>query len=324
MFVDDEPRPILPDSFLGGTAPRLGILRLMNASFPGLPKLLLSTTHLTYLSLDDIPRSGYIPPEAMTTSLSVLTGLESLHHQFRYPPPRPASSRHLPPLARSILPRFTEIQFKGASEYLEEILALINAPRPNNLYITLFNQIIFDTPQLFQFISRRPTLMESKACRVTFSSEAIMAEFPISLLESFRMDIRCTASEWQLSSLDQVFTSSLPPISTLESLCIVEDRFLSPRWQDHVENTLWLDLLRPFVAVKNLYLSTEYVPRIASALQELVGGRTTEVLSTLENIFIQLFRPQGPLQEGIEKFVTAQQLTSRPVAVSRWRMMYGL
>ena len=110
----------------------------------------------------------------------------------------------------------------------------------------------------------------------------------------------------------------------MESLYIVEDRFLPPRWQDDVESTLWLDFLRPFVAVKNPYLSTEYVPRIAPALQELVGGRTTEVLPTLENIFIQLFRPRGRLQEGIEKFVAARQLTSRPVAVSCWSMMYGL
>jgi hypothetical protein len=34
---------------------------------------------------------------------------------------------------------------------------------------------------------------------------------------------------------------------------------------------LWLDLLRPFVTVKNFYISEEFVPRIAPALEELVG-----------------------------------------------------
>ena len=33
---------------------------------------------LTHLDLHEIPRSGYIPPEAMATSLSALTSLESL------------------------------------------------------------------------------------------------------------------------------------------------------------------------------------------------------------------------------------------------------
>ena len=53
------------------------------------------------------------------------------------------------------------------------------------------------------------------------------------------------------------------PLSTLEDLYIFEDQIYPPCWQDDVENTLWLDLLRLFVAVKDLYLSEEFVPRIA-------------------------------------------------------------
>ncbi|KAF8502714.1 hypothetical protein F5888DRAFT_1114701 [Russula emetica] len=77
-WVDTFPGPILPDSFLGGTAPRLRSLHLDNVSFPGLPKLLLSATHLVSLEVSGIPYSAYIPPEAMATSLSALTSLESL------------------------------------------------------------------------------------------------------------------------------------------------------------------------------------------------------------------------------------------------------
>ncbi len=104
----------------------------------------------------------------------------------------------------------------------------------------------------------------------------------------------------------------------LEDLYILENPYWRPRWQDDVENTLWLEVLHPFAAVKNLYLSKEFAPRIAPALQELVGGRTAEVLPTLENIFLEGLQPSGPLQEGIEKFVAARQLTSHPVAVSHW------
>ncbi|KAN0120593.1 hypothetical protein V8E52_004420 [Russula decolorans] len=167
----DESRPILPDSFLGGTAPHLRSLHLEDVPFPGLPKLLLSATHLVNLSLYNIPRSGYIPPEAMATSLSALTSLELLCLDFRYPRPRPAlGSRRPPPLTRSILPNLTQVHFKGASEYLEEILARIDAPRLHGLDITFFNQIIFDTPQLFQFISRTPTLRAPKERHITFDS----------------------------------------------------------------------------------------------------------------------------------------------------------
>jgi hypothetical protein len=129
------------------------------------------------------------------------------------------------------------------------------------------------------------------------------------------VQISCTASEWQLSYLQQVCMSSLPPVSTLKVLYIPDQRRW---WQDDVESTLWLDLLRSFVAVKDLYLSGELVSSIAPALQELVGGRTTEVLRTLENIFLKGYQPSGPLHEGIEKFVAARRLTSHPIAVSRW------
>ena len=315
--------PILPDSFLGRTAPRLRSLVLDNVPFPGLPKLLPSTTHLVELYLDNIPHSGYIPPEVMATSLSALTNLESLGLHFRFPRPRPAlESRRPPPpsLTRSILLSLTKMRFQGASEYLEEILARIDAPRLNKIHITLFNQIIFDTPQLFQFISRRPTLRAPEKGHIAFNSGDVFVGFPSQTSDYAVLSVRilCMASEWQLSSLEQVCTSSLPPFSTLEDLYMHKDPYWRPHWQDDVENSLWLDLLHAFVALKNLYLSVEYVPSIAPALQELVEGGTIEVLPTLENIFLEGFQTSQPLHEGIEKFVAARRFTSHPVAVFRW------
>jgi hypothetical protein len=309
----------LPDSFLGGTAPRLQSLTLDYVPFPGLPRLLLSATHLVHLDLCRIPRSGYIPPEAMATGLSALTNLHFLRLRFRYPRPRPAlESRRPPPLTRSILPSLTDISFKGASEYLEEILARIDAPRVNKLHITFFNQIIFDTPQLFQFISRRPTLRAPKKGCIIFGSRAISVRFSSQTSDYgvLSVEIPCTASDWQLSSLEQVCTSSLPAVSTLEDLYIVESLQRLPRWHDDVEDSLWLELLRSFVAVRNLYLSGGIVPRIGSSLQELVGGRTTEVLPTLENIFLEGFQPAYGPYEGIEKFIATRRLTNHPVACS--------
>ena len=308
---EDESRPILPDSFLGGTAPRLQSLVLQDVPFPGLPKLILSATHLVNLELYCIPCSGYIPPEAMATSFSALTSLETLRLFFRCPPPRPAlGSRRPPPLTRSILPNLTYIGFSGTSEYLEEILARIDAPRLDDLNIAFFNQIIFDTTQLFQFARRTPTLRAPERGIITFMPHAIVIKF-----HGLSVKILCTTSEWQLSSLEQVCALSLPLVSTLEDLYI-EEKYSPPPWHDDVEITLWLDVLRPFVAVKNLYISEEFVPRIAPALEELVGGRTTEVLPTLDNIFSKTFQQSRPIHEGVEKFIAARRLTSHPVAVS--------
>ena len=59
----DKSVPVVPDSFLGRSAPRLRFLLLRGIPFPGWPKLLLSTTNLVVLDLSNIPHSGYISPD---------------------------------------------------------------------------------------------------------------------------------------------------------------------------------------------------------------------------------------------------------------------
>jgi hypothetical protein len=88
-----ETSPVDPDSFLGGSAPQLRSLALHSIPFPGLPKLLLTTTHLAYLSLSNIPHSGYISPEAVVTCISLLTWLEKLVITFKSPQSRPDRER---------------------------------------------------------------------------------------------------------------------------------------------------------------------------------------------------------------------------------------
>jgi hypothetical protein len=104
----------------------------------------------------------------------------------------------------------------------------------------------------------------------------------------------------------------------LEDLYIYEDRYLQPDWKDDIENGLWLQLLHPFTAVKNLYLSKQFALRIGPALRELTEGRTTEVLPALQNIFLGELQPSGPVQEGIRQFVASRQVTDHPITVSRW------
>ncbi len=110
---------------------------------------------------------------------------------------------------------------------------------------------------------------------------------------------------------------SLPLLSTTENLFICEPIHTQPDWKDGIENVEWLELLLPFTAVKNLYLSEQFAPRIAPVLQELTGGRT-EVLPTLQNLFLEGFQPSEPVDEDIVRFISARQLTNRPIAISVW------
>ena len=312
--------PALPDLFLGGSVPRLQILHFRGIPFPGLPNLLLSAPHLFDLSLYDIPHSGYFSPEAMAAALSTLTSLRTLRLEFQSPQSRPDwAGRRPPPSTRFVLPDLTLFWFKGVSEYLDELVARINAPRLESLDITLFNQIVFDAPQVIQFICRTPTMNALEKARFTFGRGAVFVSLSskASREQGLKVTIPCTELDWQVSSLEQVFNSCLPPLSTLEDLYISEYPIWLPEWQDNIENVLWLELLRPFTGVKNLYLSEEFALRIVPALQELVGGRTTEVLPTLQNIFVERLEPSGLVQEGIGQLVSMRQVTGHPIVVSR-------
>jgi hypothetical protein len=82
----------------------------------------------------------------------------------------------------------------------------------------------------------------------------------------------------------------------------------SPRRQDGIDNNLWLEVLHPFIAVKSLYISRAFMPRIVDALQMLVGESATEVLPALQTLFLDEPGPSGSVQEKFAQFVAARQL----------------
>ncbi len=319
-WYDHRAAPIVPESFLGGSAPRLRLLNLDRIPFPGLPKLLLSATHLVALELQHIPNSGYFTPEAIVTGLSTSTGLQILFLCFESPLSRPKrESRRPPPLTRSILPALIIFLFEGASEYLEDLVARIDTPLLGSLEIKFFHQLMFDTPQLTQFISRTPNLETLNTARVVLSGDTVRVTLPPVYPRGVELGISCRQSDWQLSSLAQIYGSALPQalIHTMDHLYIC-DHFLPPHWQDDIEDGQWLEVLHPFTSVKNLYLSRNLTPSIAPALHELVGERVIEVLPALQTLFLGEDHPSGPVQEAIGKFVAARQLAGHPIIVSHW------
>jgi hypothetical protein len=319
----DETAPVVPASFLGGSALRLQSLFLDGIPFPGLPKLLLSATHLVLLTLWRIPHFGYISPEAMVTCLSVLTRLERLDIRFKSPQSRP-DRRLLRLPTRIVLPVLKGLWFNGVSEYLEDLVVRIDAPLLDKLTITFFHQLLFDTPRLGQFIARTPNFKTHDEARVLFSDWGVGVTLPQKLNRKLEVHILCKQPDWQLSSLAQVFSSSFPRdlIPAVEHLYILEDILSRPPWQDGIESSQWLELLHPFIAVKGLYLSQELPPLIAPTLQELVGERATEVLPALQTLFLTETLPSGPVPETIGKFVAERELAGYPITLSHWEGRY--
>ena len=322
LFSYTQNVPVLPDSFLGGSAPRLRSLFLNGVPYPSIGNLLSSTMNLVRLALWRIPHSGYISPEMIVPCLSTLPRLGSLEIGFRHPRSRAhRESRHPPPLTRVVLPSLTFVRFHGDSEYLEDILSQIETPILTESVFDFFNQLVFDTPLLGHFIRRTETFMKIHTARVEFGSWSVKValsgqdETANNAVETLILSISCKPLDWQLSTLPQVLNSFLPSLSTLE---ILEFAVSHEDWQGKIEVTQWQEFLHPFIAVKKMTLKDEAsVQHVAPALQELAGERATEVLPALQNLSLTTssWLPSGPLKEAIEEFIATRQLYGQPVTL---------
>jgi hypothetical protein len=216
------------------------------------------------------------------------------------------------------------LRFKGVSEYLEDLVARIDAPLLVALEIIFFHQLTNDTSQLAQFISRTPKFKTHDKAQVVFYKGSVCVRLPGTFDSGvLNFSISCGKSDWQLLSLTQVFRSSFPQalITMVEHLSI-RCIHATVLWEEDIENNQWQELLHPFTAVKDLYICRIFTPQIANALQELVGERVTEVLPALQSLFLEESDPSGDsklVQENIAQIVSARQLADHPITISRFK-----
>ena len=315
--------PVIPDSFLGGSAPRLRLLDFKGITFlfPALKKLLLSAAGLVTFRLWDIPNSGIISSELFVTSLSTLTRLRELFIGFRSPRSRADRERRHPTLfKRLVLPSLTEFYFKGDSEYLEDIVGRMDAPALERVAITFFNQLVFDTPLLCDFFSRTEVFQEPRRADVTLARSCVKftLSYPEGVADRRMLEVGISSSvlEWQLSSLAQFCNTSLPPLPTLECLGIHTNFPMGPESTDGIESALWLELLNSFITVKDLVLFGSLIQYAAPALREITGEGGPKVLPALRHIFLGWFQINPSAREAIAQIVTARQLCGHPVSLN--------
>ena len=287
-FFDETATPVVPDLLLSGSAPLLRSLRLRSILFPlpVLRNLLLSAADLVEIRIWRIPDSGLISAEAVVACLSTLTRLEEFELGFRSP--LYSGSRHPSPSTRCVLPFLTSLRFNGPCQYLERLIAPIDSPRLDNLDVIHFYQPVSDTPQLAQFVDRTPKLKALREANIFFDGSDIFVSLPWTRRRGLHFRIRDVRSD-QLSVMVQLYTSSClrTLIPTMKHLYILDNSKPFYFRLDDVGSSQWLDLLRPFTEVEDLYLSWQFSPRIATALHGIIGEGTTEVLPSLQNIFLE-------------------------------------
>ena len=307
--------PMLSDTFLGGSAPHLESFQLRRIPFPTFPSFILSSTQICHIALDDIPHSGYISPDVMATCLAALPNLTQLLIGFQSPLSRPVEIAP-PPLTRAVFPALTSLDFRGVSEYCEDFLGRIEGPHLFSCSMMFFMDLVFDIPQLHNFINR--TLPERvNRTSMEFTGLGIRIIFGV-----FQLVIKCERLDWQLSSMTQILSQQLPFLSHVDHFEICEPVYSNSRirWEDDpdMDPLQWLELLRLLIAVQSLYVSERLVHRVAAALKELTGEMAVEVLPALRSLSLEGLEPSGPVQDAIKSFITARQLTNHPVEVKPW------
>jgi F-box-like len=312
-----EAGPALPNTFLGGSTPRLRSLHLTDIPFPTLPQLLLSSNDLTYLHLERIPQNGYISPEAMAVCISALTSLTKLSISFKSPASRPDPiTRHPPPLTRAVLPTLTNFYFYGVSEYLEDLMAQIDAPLLCAVQIKFFNQLVFDIQQLCRFICHAPALMLYDAANIHIYTDSVEMVFS-SMRRSFLNDcltfqISCRGLDWQVSSMAQICNQLSFVLSSIEQLNIY---MLASIWQIDMDETQWLEFVHPFTAVQTLHISHDIQLLVVSALRGLSGESATQVLPALEKLDVPGYQASGFERPNMWPFIIARQHSDHRIVV---------
>ena len=315
--------PDIPDGFLGGSAPLLQSLMLCYISFPAISNLLLSATSLVHLTLWEVPwsasgseylsDSGCFSAEVIVTGLAALTNLKSLTIGSDFFPD--LEHQHSLP-TRTFLPALIHFEFRGVSSYLENLVARIDAPLLNS-FITFLFRLIFDVPQLAQFMKRTTKFQALNEAHVDIDDYASRVDsFPptqtFDKMSRFSISFEFAESPWPYEPAAQILTSFFPSLYIVEHLYIYGSRYFTEYGE------YGLDIFHPFTFAKNVYVSKEFVRGIIPALQDLVEEGVAGVLPALETLFLEKLQPLGPVWDVIEQFVAARQPLGHPMAISYW------
>ena len=320
-----SPLPDLSRGFLGGSSPRLEYLHLHSVSLPSFPTFLSSASNLHNLRLGEMLQS--IPPENMVAGLAALTRLSTLTIEFGGLTPQPDQweTRSNPPMP-TILPALTGFYYKGYSAYLEDLLALINAPLVDDISIQYFVGVEeIQVLQLSWFIGRTKSLKDAQFRRAyaTFRYPQFDVELEPDLPQGKPQTsilLTLLGSDIQIPYVVDVLGQLVAIFSNIDRLS-TNGNWLEWSGMDDLDSIEWLLFFRLFPAVEKLHLSGDVVPCITSAFENITEEMLTEVMPTLRLLWLDEKIRTGDARavRSIERFLSLRQLSGRPVTVVNTR-----
>ena len=207
--------------------------------------------------------------------------------------------RNGPPTSftRVVLPALTRLEFHGASEYFEDLVARIDTPAIITAKTSYHDQDDFVIPHFLQFISRTQIPGSLEGVELNFVGKSIYIHVghrdpPVG--KEFRI-AQCImmshhASNSQNAHLARICSKILPLLSNVERLLIAtrppgyESQTMDvafPDWKDHMDNPQWLELFHAISASQYTPVAPRQCGIFASTLLELTRERVMDMLPML-------------------------------------------
>ncbi|KAI0270397.1 hypothetical protein BC834DRAFT_861153 [Gloeopeniophorella convolvens] len=322
----------LPNSFLGGSAPRLHSVRLDHIVVPRPASWLLSPqpSALRRLRLQ-LPEG----PEACISSRDIsmyirnMPSLEELSITLSDPSVHRGVSNQLSSLkGRTTLPRLRSLFFEGRSISLEELVRELDTPQLTQVSITLSDQYAFHNPLILEVIGQLKPLEHPEA-------EVYFYPYDNAIIDIFvRRDV---VTYFSALCVDNPYTSPAEQVYVLSRLCSQISDWLSTVWRLLIlwdfpmpstesltdsDRPQWHRLFRALNSVETLEVNdnSSLLQDIFRALQPDAGSVSTELLPNLEELVLYKLESgthaRGvPISSAFDEFLATRELAGRPVNV---------
>jgi hypothetical protein len=244
-----------------------------------------------------------------------MTQLQTLSLHFLALPAR-RNYLSLPPSTgdRMTLPALIHFKYQGTSKYLDTLVARLDAPRLEDIYIRFFSQPTLDASQLGLFIEDMGIRRSPLRADIISSSDTISIAITQSrVITWLRLQISCKQLDWQLSSMSQICDHFSSFLFRVEDLRIKTTGLSSVL--DSMVDEQWLRLFRTFDGAKDFHVASELATDILHVLHLADEGHKI-MLPALRNLHVKKPMPmRAPLRDSLDSFASQRQFSGHPVRI---------
>ena len=279
---------------------------------------LSSMITLSTISLTHIRDNCYFSPRQLVTQLQGLFCLEELSIGFAIPMPLPSSEAELlpPPVSPVTLISLRRFTFRGVGVYLDNLVSQIDTPLLERISLTLFFDLAITLVNLAKLIHRTKEI-RCLATQVTFNKDGASIDTGHSEQQgigefSLHLNVNCESLEWQIDFATQVCSALGIVLSSVHELSLDLDVDEMPSdWENGLDDTLWHELLLPFIGVKRLRIGSLLAHQLSQALESVTGDFVLELLPELQDIEVQLETDRA--KRIFSTVVETREFMGRPV-----------